>query len=67
MLKYPNMEAERVRRGMSREDVASAVGVSAATYKNWMNGYSDIPVSKAVALANEFGCSIDYLVGLKDR
>ncbi len=62
---FPNIEAERARRGMSKKDVAAAIEVSDQTFKNWMAGKSDIPSSKIVSLAKLFGVSTDYLLGIE--
>lgn len=61
---YPNIEAERARTGMTKVGLASAIGVSTGTIKNWQNGRTEIPASKIVALAALFGVSTDYLLGL---
>ena len=34
-MKYPNIEAERARNGMSSENLAAALGVSRKTLYNW--------------------------------
>lgn len=61
---YPNIEAERARIGMTKAKLATAIGVSIGTIKNWQNGRTEIPASKIVALASIFGVSTDYLLGL---
>lgn len=64
----PNIEAERIRHGMSREEFASMLGVSKRTVQNWQNGSTDMPLSKLVRLSEIWGCSTDYLLGLcRDR
>ena len=62
-VKYPNIEAERARRGISREMLASEIGVSRKTLYNWIEN-GKIPESALVKMADFFGCSIDYLLGL---
>lgn len=61
---YPNIEAERARVGMTKVSLATAIGVSIGTLKNWQNGRTEIPASKIVALATLFGVRTDYLLGL---
>ena len=34
-MKYPNIEAERARNGMSSKNLAAALGVSRKTLYNW--------------------------------
>lgn len=62
-MKYPNIEVERARTGMTKVAVATEIGVSPDTMKNWQNGKNEIPASKIVAMANLFKVSTDYLLG----
>ena len=61
-MKYPNIEAERARIGMSREALAEKLGVTRKTVFNWMES-GNIPLGKLIGMADLFGCSIDYLLG----
>lgn len=58
-----NIEAERVRKQMTRETMASQFGVSVKTYYNWVNEEVDIPSKKLLLMANFFGVSMEYLLG----
>lgn len=60
--KYPNISAERVRRGLSKDDLAKAMGVSRKTIHNWENE-GRIPAVALSKLAEFFGVSADYLLG----
>lgn len=61
-MKYPNIEAERARRGMSNERLAKELGVTRKTLYSWVvNGC--IPVSALNRMADLFGCTVDYLLG----
>lgn len=61
-MKYPNIEAERARKGMSQDELAEKLGVTRKTIFNWsQNG--NIPASALISMADIFGCSIDYLLG----
>ena len=42
-MKYPNIEAERARIGMSKDDFAKRLGIATKTYYNWLNGVNPIP------------------------
>lgn len=64
---YPNIEAERARKGMTKENLAAALGVSIGTVKNWQNGKTEIPASKIVAMASLFSVTTDYLLGRTTR
>lgn len=63
---FPNIDAERARRGMTRTGLASELGVSYSTIKSWMSGRTDIPSSKLVEMSKLFHVSTDYLLGLSD-
>lgn len=57
-----NIEAERVRYRLSKEELAKRLNISVKTYYNWINEETDAPISKLVILARMFGTKIDYLV-----
>lgn len=60
----PIIEAERIKRQMSRADLANALGVSRRTISNWQNGSTELPLSKLLSMAQMWNCSTDYLLGL---
>lgn len=60
-LMYPNIDAERARHGMTRDDLAGSLGVSRKTLYNWTHA-GNIPQGKLAAMADLFGCSTDYLL-----
>lgn len=57
---YPNINAERSRRGLTVEALAKELGVSRKTIYNWM-AHGNIPQSKLEKMAELFDCSIDYV------
>jgi len=61
---FPNIDAERARRGWTRVELARQIGVSYSTLKNWMRGSSDIPANKLIEMSELFDCSVDYLLGI---
>ena len=61
---FPNIEAERARRGLTKSELAKRLNVSGSTLKNWMYGKTEIPSSKIIELAKLFDTSTDYLLGL---
>ena len=63
MPQYPNIEAERARKGITKTKLADEIGVSTGTIKNWQSGKTEIPASKLVALAQYFNVTTDYLLG----
>lgn len=58
---YPNINAERSRKGMTIADLANALGVTRKTIYNWM-AHESIPQSALEKMATLFDCSIDYLL-----
>lgn len=59
---FPNIEAERARNGLSKEEVAREFGVATKTYYNWINGDSPIPSTALIKMAKFFGVTVDYLL-----
>lgn len=62
---YPNIAAERAKRKMSVEKMASVLGVTRKTVYNWETS-GNIPQRKLEQMADLFGCSIDYLLLTED-
>lgn len=61
-MKYPNINAEMARKGLTQTTLAKELGVSRRTVFNWLSK-GKIPMEAAVKLSEFFGCSIDYLLG----
>lgn len=61
-----NIEAERARFRLTKNGLARMVGVSQATYAKYING-TPMPSDVLLRLANIFGCTTDYLLGLTDK
>lgn len=57
-----NIEAERARKGLNKEEISKMLSISPRTYYNWINEESDIPSSALIKLAMIFNVSIDYLL-----
>ena len=63
-----NIEAERVRKQLTKEKLASELGVSVKTYYNWINEDVDIPSKKLSSMSRMFGTTMDYLLeGASDK
>lgn len=60
-----NIEAERARKGMSKEGLAKELDVSTKTYYNWIKEDTDVPSSKLIEMSILFGTTIDYLLGIE--
>lgn len=63
-MKYPNIEAERARIGMSKDDFAKRLGIATKTYYNWLNGVNPIPSDRLIEMSSLCDSKIDYLLGL---
>ena len=61
-MKYPNIEADRARKGISNDSLAEQLGVTRKTLFNWMDK-GNIPTSALIQMADMFSCTIDYLLG----
>lgn len=59
-----NIEAERVRNQMTKEELSSQLGIAARTYSNYIKGNTPIPSDVLLKMANFFHCTTDYLLGL---
>ena len=66
-MKLLNVEAERVKHQLSKEELASMLGVTVKTYRNWVAGKTEMPLSRLLVLTNEWGKTLDYLLGLTDQ
>lgn len=61
---FANIEAERVRIGLSKKEFAKRLGVSTKTYYNWVYGKNPIPSTYLVKMAGICNSEIDYLLGV---
>lgn len=62
-----NIEAERGRRQLTKNQVAQSISVTHGTYNAYVNERRTIPSDKLVALADLFNVSTDYLLGRTDK
>lgn len=61
-----NIEAERGRNNLSKEELSRKLGITSRTYRNYLEGGS-IPSDKLLMMAAMFNCSTDYLLGRSER
>lgn len=59
-----NIEAERVRKGYTKEALARKLEISQKTYYNWINEDTDIPSSALIKMSKLFHASVDYLLNI---
>lgn len=57
-----NIEAERARSRLSKEELSKKLGISIKTYYNWLNEETDIPGTKLMDMATLFGVTMEYLM-----
>ena len=67
ILKYGRIRDMRTDRGLTQEDVAKILHVSQNTYSQYEIGTTRYPLDAVVQLAEFYGVSVDYLVGLTDE
>ena len=60
-MRYPNINAERARMGLSWGQLAGILGVTRKTLYNWATK-GCIPQNALIQMEDIFGCSIDYLL-----
>lgn len=58
---YPNISAERARKGMTVEEISFFLGVTRKTFYNWLTK-GKIPQSKLEKMSTLFDKPIDYLL-----
>lgn len=59
-----NIEAERGRLQMTKKELSKILGITSKTYLHYVRGFTPIPSDILVKMAELFGCSVDYLLGL---
>jgi transcriptional regulator with XRE-family HTH domain len=63
---YMNIEAERARLGLTREQMADKLGMSRTSYRNKINGSTDFTISELKELMALTKQSADYLLEAYD-
>lgn len=61
------LETLRARDGLSREAVARRMNISAMTIRNWERGDTEPTASQIKDLADIFGVTTDYLLGVDNQ
>lgn len=56
----------RTARGLTLKQMSEMLGMVLRNYQRYETGEVDPPLSKAIALADYFNVSLDYLVGRSD-
>ena len=67
MIKFPERLRElRVEKNMSRKDLADLLYVNLRTISYWELGQRECNLEQLANIAQIFGVSTDYLLGLED-
>lgn len=67
MYHYPGLRHMREDSDTSQIQLAEYLKIDQRTYSNYETGKREIPVHLLIRLAQYYGVSLDYLVGLSDR
>lgn len=67
ILKYGRIRDLRIDRGLTQADVAKILNVKQNTYCQYEIGVVNYPLEAVIQLAEFYGVSVDYLVGLTDE
>lgn len=59
---FYNIEAERGRKQLTKENMAKVLGISSKTYLSYIRGERPIPSDKLLKMAQMFHCTTDYLL-----
>lgn len=67
ILKYERIRNLRIDKGFTQQQVASYLNVKQNTYCQYEIGVLNYPLDVVIKLAELYGTSVDYLVGLTDN
>lgn len=63
---FKRLEDLRVDHDLTQQQVADMLGCQREVYRRYEKGTRTIPVDFLIKLAEYYGVSVDYLLGLKD-
>jgi transcriptional regulator with XRE-family HTH domain len=64
---YPRLRELRVAAGMNQTEIAEALDMQQNQYSRYERGERELPMHLFVKLAEVYGVSLDYMVGLSDE
>lgn len=64
---FRRIENLRTDNDYTQQEIADIIGKTKKTYWKYEKGYSDIPISAAIKLADFYGVRLDYLLGISNR
>lgn len=62
-----NLKELRKRKGMTQEELASAIGATKRRIGAWERGENDIPMDFAVSIADVLDCTVDEIAGRNSK
>ena len=57
----------RIEKNYKQANLAKKLNLTPSTISDWERGRSEPNVSQLIALANNYGCTIDYIVGRENE
>ena len=66
-MKWQRIEDLRIDHDLTQQQIADMLICNREVYRRYEKGIRDIPLIYAIKLANYYGVSLDYLVGIKDN
>ena len=66
-MKFQRIEDLRIDHDLTQNDIAKILSCPREVYRRYEKGSRQIPVDYLIKLANYYGCSTDYILGLTDR
>ena len=66
MAMYSRLKDLREDAEKKQEEIAEIIGTSQSYYAQYENGKRELPFSRAIALAEYYNVSLDYIAGLTD-
>jgi len=67
VMKFENIRSLRIDRGYTQKQIGEYLGISQNTYSQYEIGVLNYPVDVVIRLAQLYGVSTDYLLGLTDE
>ncbi len=63
---FPRLRELRVHAGFNQTEIAQLLKMQQNQYSRYERGERELPIHLFILLANHYGVSIDYMVGLSD-
>lgn len=67
IMKFENIRSLRIDRGYTQKQIGEVLGISQNTYSQYEIGVLNYPVDVIIKLAQFYGVSTDYLLGLTNE